>query len=110
MPYKTPSALFDHPVLKLGQPTQDLHPDWAPGDDDGSLLREIMARVHWRRFLKGYNSVLCIGEEIIRDLIADVSIASVDVSRRSFLKLVEMANIDLCSRSQPIVTIRMCTA
>jgi len=94
MPYKAASALFDHPVLKLGQPTQDLHPDWASIDDDGSLLREIMTRVHWRRFLKGYNSVLCIGEEIIRDLIADVSIATVNVSRRPFIKPVEMANID----------------
>jgi hypothetical protein len=77
MPYKTASALFDHPVLKLGQPTQDLHPEWASENDDGSLLREIMTRVHWRRFLEGYNTVLCIGEEIIRDLIAD---AAADVS------------------------------
>lgn len=89
MPYKTASALFDHPVLKLGQPSQDLHPEWASKDDDGSLLREIMTRVHWRRFLKGYNSVLCIGEEIIRNLNADVSIATVDVSSQPFIKLVE---------------------
>ncbi len=34
IPYKTASTLFDHPVLKLGQPTQDLHPDWAPRNDD----------------------------------------------------------------------------
>lgn len=88
MPYKTASALFDHPVLKLGQPSQDLHPEWASKDDDGSLLREIMTRVHWRRFLKDYNSVLCVGEEIIRNLIADVSIATVDVSSRPFIKLV----------------------
>lgn len=88
MPYKTASALFDHPVLKLGQPSQDLHPEWGSKDDDGSLLREIMTRVHWRRFLKDYNSVLCVGEEIIRNLIADVSIATVDVSSRPFIKLV----------------------
>ncbi len=53
-----------------------------------------MTRVHWHQFLKGYNSVLCIGEEIIRDLIADVSIAAVDASRRPFIKLAEVANID----------------
>jgi len=84
MPYKTASALFDHPVLKLGQPTQDLHPEWASGDDDGSLLREIMTRVHWRRFLKEYHSVLCIGEETIRELAADASTTAVDVSMKLF--------------------------
>jgi hypothetical protein len=87
MPYKTASALFDHPLLKSGQPTQDLHPEWASDDDDGSLLREIMTRVHWRRFLKGYNTVLCIGEGIIRELTADASIAAIDVSRQTFIKL-----------------------
>ena len=94
MPYKTASALFDHPLLKLGRPTQDLHPEWALGDDDGTLLREIMTRVHWRRFLKGYNSVLCIGEGIIGRLIADASTAAIDVSRQAFTKLVEETDID----------------
>lgn len=102
MPYKTASALFDHPVLKSGQPTQDLHPEWASGDDDGSLLREIMTRVHWRRFLKGYNSVLCIGEEIICGLTADISIAAVDVSTQRFMKPVEGTNIDYVAGFGPL--------
>ena len=94
MPYKTASAFFDHPILKLGQPTQDLHPEWASGNDDGSLLREIMMRVQWRRFLKGYNSILCIGEEIIHSLNEDVTAAAVDVSIAPLFGLVKEANID----------------
>ena len=90
MPYKTASALFDHPVLKLGQPTQDLHPEWASGDDDGSLLRDIMTRVHWRRFLQGYKTVLCIGEGIISELVADTATT---VSMGLLIKLVNGANI-----------------
>jgi len=109
MPYKTASALFDHPVLKLGQPLQDLHPEWAPGNDDGSLLRDIMTRVHWRRFLKGYNSVLCIGEGIIRELVKDSSTAAIDVSIALFMKLVE-GLYRVCSRIRPRARTRMHTA
>jgi len=61
-----------------------------------------MTRVHWRRFLKGYNSVLCIGEEIIRELIADATASAVDVSRRQFIKLVEEANINCVAGFSPL--------